>query len=149
MPQNKQHIFLLPLLLASMLLSAQSNTPAPNPPRQTSLQRAANVVVTEYVQDNKAAKDKEAMDELLAAMMLAGMLPDEAEDPSELEDPEAGDNDQNANRRNQRDRRRRNDQRRRNNRNRQQRSNDTNRMRSRYNRTQKRADDASPTGPIV
>jgi len=119
-------------------------------PVQTSLQQAANVTVSAYTQSTQAQRDKQNLDDLMAAMMLAGLLPDIPEEAADLEDPDATGNDQNANRRNQRDRRRRNDQRRRNNRNRQQRSDDNNRTRTRYNRNQRRVeDDAPPTGSLV
>lgn len=116
---------------------------------QTSVEQAANVTISEYVQDDRAKRDQRNLDELMQAMMLAGLLPDETEDPADLGDAEGDGSDQNANRRNQRDRRRRNEQRRRNNRNRNQRNDDSNRTRTRYNRNQRRIEDAPPTGPVV
>lgn len=143
-PYNQTLLLILTCLNVCVLNGARADAPV-----QTSLQQAANVTTTAYVQSGRAQKDKEKLDELLTAMMLAGMLPDAPAGESDLGDPDAEDNDQNANRRNQRDRRRRNDQRRRNNRNRQQRNNDNNRSRTRYNRNQRRTDDAPPTGPVA
>ncbi len=111
-PYNQTLLLILTCLNVCVLNGARADAPV-----QTSLQQAANVTTTAYVQSGRAQKDKEKLDELLAAMMLAGMLPDAPAGESDLGDPDAEDNDQNANRRNQRDRRRRNDQRRRNNRN--------------------------------
>lgn len=120
---------------------------------QTSLQQAANVTVTDYVSGDKNKEDKEKLDELLTAMMLAGLMPEEEEaEPDGLGDPEAGDDDENATRRNNRDRRRRNDQRRKDNRSRRQRNDDNNRTRNnRTRRTQRRVEDESsgPFGPLI
>lgn len=145
---ERQIVFLF-LCLPCIVMQAQIGGQQVQP-MQTSLQQAANVTVSAYTHSSQAQRDKQNIDDLMAAMMLAGMLPDNPEEASDLGDPEATDNDENANRRNQRERRRRNDQRRRNNRNRQQRNDDNNRTRTRYDRNKRRIeDDASPTGALV
>ena len=148
MAVSKRFILFLLQALACLYVYAQNSSQLPAHV-QTSLEQAANVTVTEYVEDKQAERDKKNMDELLGAMMMAGLLPEETEEPADLGDPEAGDNDQNANRRTQRDRRRRTDQRRRSNRNQRQRQDDNNRTRSRYNRNQRRTEDAPPGGPLA
>lgn len=127
-------MLLLPLCIAAY---GQSGHPAGEQPVQTSLQQAANCVVTEFVDDGSApaGEPNNKMNDLMKSFLMVGLLPN---DPGVLGDEYPEDDDENAARRTNRDRRRRDNQRRKNNRDRRQRNDDNRRTQNRYRRTNQR-----------